>query len=192
MPRNTAHVSPVLPWTTLLTGLSKRLQYCTSPDAVCRTNPVAGGETMPRTKGLAAPKKRKKHVKLDTSTSPPTTAIAPVPAEPGTPPKKPTPPYSAPPDSPGDCAAHLPFPCVRLAAAWRRADDGRHRHDRGRPRGRLCSGVRLGSRRLGALLAAAAAAAGRCSAEKNVHLQQCVDPSLEPQRRRSQDSGADQ
>ena len=50
-------------------------------------------------------------------------------------------------------AAHLPLPYVRVAADWRREDDGRHHYDRGRHRGRLCGGLRRDSRRLRAPLA---------------------------------------
>jgi len=58
----------------------------------------------------------------------------------------------------------LTLPCVRLAAALCREGDGHHRHHRGRPRGRLPGWLWALSRRLGALLAAVAAAAGRCEA----------------------------
>jgi hypothetical protein len=65
---------------------------------------------------------------------------------------------------PACASSHLPLACNRFAAAWRREDDGYHRHHRGRHCGRPLGGMQTDSRRLGALLAAVAAAAGRCEA----------------------------
>jgi hypothetical protein len=63
------------------------------------------------------------------------------------------------------CLSHLSHTlCLRPAAAQCREAERQHHHDRRRGRGRALGGLQLDSRRLGAPLAAAAAAAGRCEA----------------------------